>query len=273
MLSALILTLNEESTLAPCIESLSWCDDVVVLDSGSSDRTAEIAREKGARVFERPFDNFAGQRNFASDTIPFLHPWVFHLDADERFTPELQRECLHHLPTADDVDGFYVAPKMMFLGKWIRHCTDFPAYQARLVRPATFRFEEVGHGQREARSMRMRHLSGTYVHDLSIRGTDDLRERHRRYAEIEGRAAARDRRPTIRDAVALLKTNPLDRRRALKRLSFRFPFRGTARFLYQYGMRGGFLDGRPGLIYCCLLHEYESLAGACYRRVRREYAK
>src|SRR3954470_13250605 len=92
-ISVLILTLNEERNLPGCLESAASSHDVVVLDSGSTDRTVEIARAAGARVFTRPFDNFAGQRNHAQKNIPFKFPWVFHLDADERLTPELFSEC------------------------------------------------------------------------------------------------------------------------------------------------------------------------------------
>src|SRR4051812_8470323 len=91
--SVVILTLNEERDLPACLESVRTCDDIVVLDSGSTDHTAEIARTAGARVFERRFDTFAGQRNHAQREVKFRHAWVFHLDADERLTPELDQEC------------------------------------------------------------------------------------------------------------------------------------------------------------------------------------
>ena len=94
MFSVLVLTLNEERNLPRCLASVAGCDDLVVLDSGSTDGTVAIARTAGARVAARPFDNFAGQRNYAQREIAFRHPWVFHLDADEQFTPELFTECL-----------------------------------------------------------------------------------------------------------------------------------------------------------------------------------
>ena len=93
MFSILILTKNEEINMRDCMESVSWCDDVVVLDSLSDDDTCEMAEDMGARVFERPFDDFGAQRNYALDEIEFRHPWVFHLDADERFNEELRAEC------------------------------------------------------------------------------------------------------------------------------------------------------------------------------------
>src|SRR6267154_3088642 len=123
MFSVLILTLNEESNLPACLASMAGCNDIVVLDSGSTDRTAETARAAGARVFVNRFENFARQRNHAHTAIDFKHAWVFHLDADERMTPELFAECA---AISGDVslDGYWVAPKMLFFGHWLPHCTD-----------------------------------------------------------------------------------------------------------------------------------------------------
>ena len=180
MYSAVILTLNEEVALPDCLASLAGCPDVVVLDSGSTDRTAELARAAGARVFTRAFDSFAGQRNFA-------HPWVLHLDADERMTPELHAECLAAV-ARPDLDGYRIAPRMIFAGRWVRHCTDYPAYQARLVRAQRFVFIQVGHGQREDPTMAMENLRQNYLHDLSVYGTESWLAKHRRYARDEAQA-------------------------------------------------------------------------------------
>jgi glycosyltransferase involved in cell wall biosynthesis len=254
MYSVVILTLNEEIALPGCLLSLKECNDIVVLDSGSTDATASIAAAARARVFTRRFDTFAGQRNFAQTQIPFLHRWVFHLDADERMTPELDGECRAAVK-ASDLDGFRVAPKMFFEGRWVRHCTDYPAYQARLVQAPRFEFTQAGHGQRERATMTLANLRNSYTHDLSIYGRDAWLEKHRRYAKAEAMGL---REESQDDSIGrLLSADRLSRRRALKRLSFRLPFRPTLRFLYQYGLRGGFLDGKQGLDYCMLLARYE----------------
>ncbi len=254
MFSVLILTLNEERNLPRCLESIVACDDIVVLDSGSIDRTAEIARGAGARLFSRKFDNFAGQRNHAQRRITFKHPWVFHLDADEQFTPELMAEC-RTAAARTDLDGYFAAPKMLWHGRWIPHCTDFPAWQARFARAPQFEFIEVGHGQREAPAMRMDRLQASYLHDLSSGGVSEWIEKHRRYARIEAREHL-----TVAKAVrwrSLFAADPLQRRRALKRISYKFPARPFLRFVYQYLLRGGFLDGSSGFQYCRLLARYE----------------
>ena len=95
MISVLILTLNEEQDLPGCLDSVAWCDDIHVFDSGSTDRTVEIAREHGATVTVHEFESFAAQRN-ASMQLPFRHEWVLVLDADERSTPELSAEMPAH---------------------------------------------------------------------------------------------------------------------------------------------------------------------------------
>jgi glycosyltransferase involved in cell wall biosynthesis len=265
MYSVVILTLNEERALPECLASLAGCDDIVLLDSGSSDQTAAWAKAAGARVFTRPFDTFSGQRNYAQRDIKFRHPWVFHLDADERITRELDVEC-RRAAARDDLDGFRVAPKMIFEGRWLPHCTDYPAYQARFVQAPRFEFIQVGHGQREAPQMVLENLREGYLHDISIYGEEAWIAKHRRYAAAEAKALmnASDDAPWIR----LLSKDRLTRRRALKRLSFRMPFRPALRFIYQYGLRRGFLDGRQGLRYCRLLARYEGFIAAEIKRLK-----
>ena len=268
MFSVLILTLNEERNLPGCLASCAGCDDLVVLDSGSTDGTESIARAAGARVFTRPFDNFAGQRNHAQAQIPFRHPWVFHLDADELLTPALLDECRARLPaTPESLDGFYVAPQMLWHSQWIPHCTDYPAYQARLVRAPRFRFIEVGHGQREAPGMQMAFLRGNYRHELAAGGDGEWLEKHRRYALKE--AAAHLGGGQTHPWSHLWARDPIVRRRALKQFSYRLPCRPLARFHYQYGLRGGFLDGRAGWHYCRLLARYERFVQDALRQLRQ----
>ncbi len=265
MYSVLILTLNEERDLPRCLASVRTCDDIVVLDSGSTDRTAEIARTAGARVFTRSFDDFAGQRNYAQREIPFHHPWVFHLDADEQLTPELEAEC-RTAAVRSDLDGFLVAPRMMWEGRWIPHCTDYPAWQARFVRAPQFEFIQVGHGQREAPHMRTARLSANYLHDLSSGGEAEWLDKHRRYARAEAQAhLAAGSTGRFNDLFA---GERLVRRRALKRLSYSLPGRPALRFVYQYLLRRGFLDGGAGWRYCRLLARYEGFTTNELRRLR-----
>jgi glycosyltransferase involved in cell wall biosynthesis len=267
MFSVLILTLNEEKALPACLASIKGCDDIVVLDSGSTDCTASIATAAGARVVVHPFESFAKQRNFAHDAIEFRHPWVFHLDADEQLTQALCAECTTFTGT-EPLDGCYAAPRMLWEGRWIPHCTDYPAWQARFVKAREFAFVQAGHGQREAPEMRMGRLRANYLHNLSGEGADGWLAKHRRYARQEAGAFLAQGGADGTRLRALLAGPGLARRRALKHLSYHLPCRPVMRFIYQYMLRGGFLDGGPGYRYCQLLAQYEGFADDEIKRLR-----
>jgi glycosyltransferase involved in cell wall biosynthesis len=271
MFSVIILTLNEERALGPCLESVRGCDDVVVLDSGSTDGTAALARAAGASVHRNAFVSFAQQRTYADTRLPVRHAWAFHLDADERFTPELFAECAAW-PDDAPCDGALAAPRMLFRGHWLRRCTDYPAYQARFVRRGVFRWVDVGHGQREEPGTRLGRLQAPYDHEMMVHGEEEWLAKHRRYAVQEATAYRREARPLAAELRSLRAEDPLLRRRALKRISQRLPGRATLRLLYQYVLRGGFLDGGPAWAYCRLLARYEAeVARAIRRRTRPDH--
>lgn len=268
--SVVILTLNEAARLPACLASVAGCDDIVVLDSGSSDGTQEIARAAGARVLVNPFVDFAQQRNFAHAAAQFRHEWIFHLDADEHMTPELLAECARVAAGKPDVDGFYAAPHMMFDGRWLRRCTDWPAWQARFVHRDRFSFVQSGHGQREAPGLRLGFLQGGYTHDISVGTEAEWNAKHRRYARQEAEEILRQ---TAGPGTLLKRAcfgTGLERRRAIKHLSYSLPARPFLRFVYQYVLRGGFLDGRGAFRYCRLLARYEGFATAELKRLRAE---
>jgi glycosyltransferase involved in cell wall biosynthesis len=241
--SILILTFNEEAALPGCLASIKYCDDIVVLDSGSTDRTLAIAREAGVRIHERPFDSFARQRNYAQREISFRHPWVLHLDADERLTCDFWTECGGVLDSPE-VDGFHAATKILWRGKWVRRSSRFPQQWPRLVRAPAFQFVDGPKRAREAAHMRMDELFCCPLNDASIRGEAALLERHRRYAETEARFH-----------------HETPARHAL-------PFRPARLLFNRYVLCGGFLDGRAGWSYCRELARYESLTAAAQRRLR-----
>ena len=141
--SILILTLNEQINLGACLDSVKWCDDVIVLDSNSVDGTVAIARERGARVLQRTFDNWATHQNWALDNIVFKHPWVFYLDADERMTEELRREILTISDNASEpAVAYYCGRRNFFMGRWIKHAMP-PGMIMRFFKPSNVRFERL----------------------------------------------------------------------------------------------------------------------------------
>jgi glycosyltransferase involved in cell wall biosynthesis len=137
MLAAVILTKNEAARIVDCISSLAWCDRVVLSDSFSDDGTVEIARQAGAEVIQRAFDNFASQRNAALNAVDA--GWIFFVDADERATPELGIEVREAI--AEDKAGWWVPRHNYIAGKLMRHGGYYPDHQLRLLRRGRARYD------------------------------------------------------------------------------------------------------------------------------------
>jgi len=258
MLSILILSKNEEANIPACLETVFWCDDIVVLDSFSSDRTVELAKAGGCRVVQREFDDFGSQRNFALEEIPFKYPWVFHLDADERFNEELFVEC-RRVIKEDKFSAYFVANRIIFFGRWIRRSTQYPYPQVRLVKLGEVCFAKAGHGQREDRVARgTGHLLAAYDHYNFSKGIKDWVDKHNRYSTDEAKLALDWARQPLRPS-EIFARDGIIRRRALKRCHVRLPGRWIFKFCYLYVIKRGFMDGYPGFVYCLLQCFYDFL--------------
>lgn len=256
--SVVILTLNEEVNLPDCLQSCAWSDDVHVLDSGSKDRTAELARASGASVHVNPFESFGAQRNWAIDHIPLKHDWVFHLDADERFTGPLVEEIASVVDANPVQAGFYVANQMIFMGSWIKRSSGYPAHQMRLFHKSRMRFTDHGHGQREATSGEVGTLRHPYVHHNFSKGLDDWFDRHNRYSRREADLILSQEGERV-GLGGLISGDRVVRRRALKSLANRVPMRSQLRWIHTVVMKGAWLDGRAGMRYASLLSVYEKM--------------
>ena len=267
MISALILTYNEESNIADCIRSLPWRNDVQVFDSGSTDKTAVIARELGAKVQTRPFDGYASQRN-AGLSLTFANDWIVMLDADERMTPDLAAEIEREISRAgDDVAMFRVRRRDMFLGRWLKRSSGYPTWFPRIIRRGRVRVE------REINEIYVpdgaaRQLQGHIDHYPFNKGMDWWFERHNRYSAMEAQLLVSRNDRVSSNIVA---ADPGGRRAALKSLAYRLPLRPYLVFFYLYFVRGGFLDGKPGWVYANMRIAYEIMidAKAAYSKAEK----
>jgi glycosyltransferase involved in cell wall biosynthesis len=270
MISVVVLTKNEAVNLPRCLDSVGFSDDVLVLDSGSTDETCAIAQARGARVMTRPFDSFGRQRNFAMEAGQLRHDWVLHLDADEVVTPELQAELCGIVTNGAALPAFRIPSRMILMGRWLRHAGMYPAYQVRFGRREALRFVDHGHGQREALPPeQVGTIDAPFDHYNFSKGLEDWYARHRRYAAEEARQALAERIEPLHP-MQLFADDPTLRRRALKRLGNRLPFRPQLRFAYTYLLRGGFLDGCAGLRYAGMLATYQGYIDGCMRALLRE---
>ncbi|TKB65429.1 MAG: glycosyltransferase family 2 protein [Nitrospira sp.] len=254
--SILILTLNEEANLPECVQSVRWSDDIVVLDSFSNDQTVKIAEEMGARVVQRRFDNWSTHQNWALEHIPFKHPWVFYLDADERMTEELKAELISiaHDPNRTAV-AYYCGRRNMFMGRWIRHAMP-PGMIMRLFRPSHVRFERLVNPVPVIAGP-YGYLSGMLVHYNFSKGISEWIEKHNRYSQLEALEGMKLIHQPSEAQPGIFSADRALRRRALKNLSFRLPWRPFLKFLYLY------------LWHCVLQSFYEYMIVVKMRELER----
>ena len=253
--SALVLTLNEEINLAACLDSISWCRDIVVLDSQSTDRTQAIAHEHGARIVTRAFDNWAAHQNWAVQNIEFKYPWVLYVDADERCSPELRDEIAQRARREVSESAFRIRRKDYFMGRWLKHAQLYPTWFVRLFRPERIRYERLVNPVAMVEGP-LGQLDGHLIHFPFSHGISHWLARHNRYSDLEAIEAIK-----VADSdsgeESVWSQDPNARRRALKDLFFKLPARPLIKFMYYYGWRRGFLDGRAGFTYATLQAIYE----------------
>jgi glycosyltransferase involved in cell wall biosynthesis len=257
--SVLILTRNEQQDLPGCLASVAWSDDVHVLDSLSTDRTREIAREAGAQVTERAFDGYASQRN-AGLRLPFRHPWLLVLDADERVPPALAREIeafVQGAGTHVDVAAARMRRRDIWWGTWLRRSQISPFY-VRLLRPERARYE------REINEVLVvdgpiADLAQPFDHYPFSKGLDHWLDKHNTYSRMEAQLILSRSVPQPSWRTALFGADFNERRVHQKAIFYRLPARPLIKLAYMLVWRRGLLDGVAGIRYALLQTIYEYL--------------
>ena len=275
--SIFIQTLNEEANLPGLLDSVSFADDIVVLDSLSTDKTREVAESRGCRWFERAYDGRGPHQNWAMEHIDFRHRWVFYLDADERMTPELRAEVDRIADKWESGDmsaekgdpvAYYCGRKNYFRGTWLKHAMP-PGNIMRFFQPPMIRFERLANPVPTVEG-EVGYLREMFIHYNFSKGLREWFERHNRYSTyeaIETVKALADRPVKLGN---LFHPDRNTRRLELKNLSFRMPLRAPLKFCYMYGLGRGFLDGRAGFAYCLLQAIYEQMIAMKVVEMQRE---
>jgi len=269
--AVIVLTLNEELNLPAALASVAgWAEQVFVVDSFSSDSTPSVASDHGAEVYRHEFEHWSTQRNWALDNLPFHTPWVLFLDADEQLTSELALEATQALRSvADQVAGFYVSRRFIFLGRWLKGGGLWPNHVLRLVRRDRVRVEKIGAWEYFRVDGETLTLSGSLLHD-DRKGVTDWVSKHNGYASAEAHAIVSDTRSVTTSKAQ----GSLEHQRQVtlrKHVWLRLPLliRPWLLFIYRYGVQLGFLDGIPGFLYC-FLHDlwFPLLVAAKVRELR-----
>jgi glycosyltransferase involved in cell wall biosynthesis len=234
-LSVAIVTLNEEANLPRTLASVAWADEIVVVDSGSTDATREVAQSHGARFVTEPWRGFAAQKNFALSLC--TSEWMLSLDADEAVSPELAASIQKVIAAPPSHTAYALPRRNIFLGRWIRHGGYYPDPKLRLFPRGQETFQETPVHETAVFAGKVETLHGDLLHDAYPTLTSYL-DHMERYSTL-GAGTAVQRGRTGRNLLSFLNgvlLNPV------------------ATFFYNYIVRAGFLDGREGL----LLHLYHS---------------
>ena len=230
-ISAILIVLNEEENLPDCLRALDWVDEIVVVDSCSKDRSVEVAKQSGARVFTRAFDDFSGQKNYAVEQAS--GPWILSIDADERVTPELRQAVEAAIRQPAEWDGFYVTRKNYVFGKNLRFGGRGTEQILRVFRKDKGRFVQPIHEKVKVEGP-VGKLAGYLMHQ-SLPNWEEYRRKFGLYTQFE--------------AQWLLEQGA--------RVSFtKLYWIPMARFIYYYFFRFGFLDGFAGLRFHALSSFY-----------------
>ncbi len=265
MISIFIPTKNEQQDLPGCLQSVRWSDDIHVYDSGSTDRTADVAKAAGARFTVSPYvrgngifgGNEAEHKNWALRNLPFKYPWVLHVDADERVTPELVESIRRAVENPGEKVAFRIQRRDFFLGRWLKHVQATP-YYIRLYRPEKMRYERLVNPVTIADGP-VGHLSGYLDHFPFSKGMRHWLDRHNSYSTFEAMQIADDRVSQKPFSIwqAFFARDFHERRFHQKELFYRLPARPLMKFLLLYFAKRGFLDGRAGFTYAALQSFYE----------------
>ena len=276
-ISVIVPVKNEADNLRRCLPALAWADEVFVLDSQSTDATNAVAQEHGATVVQFQFNGYyPKKKNWALENVPFRHEWVLIVDADEVVPPALAMEITRRI-ASDEADGFYLNMKYYFLGRRIQHCGYNECWNLRLFRHKLGRYERIPaapgspagdneaheHVELQGRVLKLREELDHHAYPT----LSTFVEKHDRYSAWEAENYDRFLNAPIPKGIGASKRI----KRILKKLYLRLPFRPAIRFLYTYVLRLGFLDGRPGLIFCLLLSYYDFLCVA--KRYERQVTR
>ena len=273
--SVLIPVKNEEANLPRCLAALQWADERIVVDSQSTDRTAAIAEENGARVVQFHFSGtWPKKKNWALENVPFRNEWVLIIDADEVLPADAAREIADAV-AKPGIAGWWINRRFQFMGRWLRHAY-YPNWNLRLFRHALGRYEKLtGSDTRSGDNEVHEHVivrgaTGRLrceMEHCAFPSVEAFVEKHNRYSNWEARVAIER---SLGGSAQALQIGNVGWRRRWKRLSHALPCRPLLRFLYVYLWQRGFLDGVEGYYFARMHAMYEFLCVAKTRELQKK---
>lgn len=272
--SVIIPIYNEEANLSRALESVSWADEVFVVDSHSTDSSGQIADRHGAKVVQFELKgNWPKKKNWALDNLPFRNEWTFIMDADEELPQEAEKEFMDICEHGErPFDGYYINRRFMFMGRWLKHAY-YPNWNLRLFKHRLGRYEKLtdldtSSGDVEIHEHiiidgKVGYLKSEMKH-FAFPTVTSFVEKHNRYSNWEARIESGKKISGARGTRLRIK---------LKRFSKQLPFRPFFRFLYVYIFQRGFLDGPEGYYFARLHGFYEFLCVCKSYELRKKMAE
>lgn len=227
-ISAIVITLNEENNISECLETLKWCDEIILVDSGSADNTVKIAEEFTKNIFTAENLPYGEKRNLGIEKAS--HEWIIWLDADERITSEIQEEIQQKI-TAGKINAYYINRKSFFINKFIKHCGWYPDYTLRLFRKASgIRFDSSLVHEKAVYSGNTEKLRNDILH-YTDRSFEHYINKLNKYTSLSAEELSK---------------------KGKKASIFDIIFRPVFTFFKMYFLKLGFMDGYTGLVLCTL---------------------
>ena len=266
-ISLFVPSKNEEANLERCLQSVSWVDEIFVVDSQSTDRTTKIAQEQGATVVQFEYKGgWPKKKNWALENLPFSHEWVLILDADECLPPETEEEIREIVSNPNEKHaGYWINRRYFFLGKPLNHAY-FPNWNLRLFKHKFGRYEKITELNTDSGDNEIHEhvvVQGTTGRLNSIMDhyafptIDSFIEKHNRYSNWEAVVES-----SAKDDETALQHDGVKGKRRLRKIFRKLPFRPTLRFIYVYFWQKGIFDGWRGYIFARLHAQYEFLSQA-----------
>lgn len=264
-IAAVVLTFNEEKNIGDCLESVKWTDEIVLVDSFSTDRTIEIAGRYVAKVFQKKWAGFAKDKDFGIEKAS--SEWIILLDSDERVTEELRREIERTIDQDTSCAGYFIPRKNYFSDKWIKHCGWYPNYMLRLFKRDKGRHDDREVHERVIVDDKLGYLKEPLIH-YSYESVSDYRKRFDRYTSLEAQEMVKNNARIVwlfpfRRLFEFFSQYVSDKTRKDKMGAYLlakevfknkivvvwfFPFKPLVRFVWMYIFKLGFLDGYYGFL-------------------------
>lgn len=250
-ITVIVLTYNEEKNIEDCLRSVyGHVEDVFIVDSFSTDKTLAIAKKYTDLIYQHRFENYSLQRNWAQDNLPVKNGWIFHLDADERASPELIASLSRVFSGSKlDADAFLIPRKTIFRNRWIRFGGHYPVYHLRIYKKNTGRCEDRLYDQHFITDGKILRIEGDIINIISP-NLKQWKAAHKKWACLEAKELLlyKGKKNENKDFLA----GPIEKRKAQRyKVYYKMPLfiRPFIYFFYRYILKMGFLDAKEGLVF------------------------